>query len=126
VILLPLLAIILGIFLGRVLQAPLPGEAAGYAGLVVLAGLDALLGGLRGAAENRYSSSVLLTGLVVNGALACFLAWLGERIGLNLYLVSAFVLGWRIFTNASLLRRHALGAWREGRSRKGRRPDGGA
>ncbi len=125
-ILLPILAILLGILLGRMFQAPLPAEAAGYVGLVVLAGLDALLGGLRGATEGRFSSSILLSGLVINGLIACALAWMGERIGLNLYLVSAFVLGWRIFTNASLLRRHALSTWRDEQARKRARKEGEA
>jgi len=46
------------------------------------------------------------------------LAWLGDRIGIDLFLAVALVLGARIFTNLSLIRRYLLTKWQDAKERK--------
>ena len=46
------------------------------------------------------------------------MAWLGDKIYINLFLAVALVLGARIFTNLSLIRRFLLSKAQDARERK--------
>src|SRR5438477_11163682 len=89
-----------------------------YLAVGCLAGLDTVLGGVRSGLEGKFHTDVFLTGFVSNIVIAFFLAWLGDRIGVNLSLAVALVLGARIFTNLSLIRRFLLTKWQDARERK--------
>jgi small basic protein len=49
-----------------------------------------------------------LSGFVVNTILAAALAYLGDQIGVDLFLAAVVVLGGRVFLNLSLIRRYWL------------------
>jgi small basic protein len=83
-----------------------PLVAGQYLSLAALAGLDSLIGGVRGATEGKFKNNVFVSGFVVNTLLAVFLAYLGERLGQDLALAAVVALGGRIFLNLSLIRRH--------------------
>lgn len=86
---------------------PLP--VAEYLSLAVLAGLDSVFGGIRAGVERRFRSDVFLSGFLVNMVLAVALVYLGSVIGVSdLYLAAVVTLGWRIFTNLSVIRRDWL------------------
>ncbi len=104
----PLIAIALGALLALVLNVRLGGAAGQYLAVACLAGLDTVLGGLRSAYESKFQTDVFLSGFFANVLIAFFIAWLGDQIGINLYLVVALVMGMRIFNNLSLLRRYLL------------------
>ncbi len=89
-----------------------------YLAVGCLAGLDTVLGGVRSGLEGKFHTDVFLTGFVSNIVIAFFLAWLGDKIGVNLSLAVALVLGARIFTNLSLIRRFLLTKWQDARERK--------
>ena len=89
-----------------------------YLAVACLAGLDTVLGGVRSGLEGKFHADVFLTGFVSNIIIAFFLAWLGDKIGVNLSLAVALVLGARIFTNLSLIRRFLLTKWQDARERK--------
>lgn len=82
-----------------------------YISLATLAGIDSLIGGLRAATEGKFKSNVFISGFVVNTLLAGFLAYLGERLGQDLALAAVVTLGYRIFVNLSIIRRHLLDTW---------------
>ncbi len=50
--------------------------------------------------------------------IAFFLAWLGDKIYINLTFAVALVLGARIFTNLSLIRRFAITKWQDALERR--------
>ena len=52
-----------------------------YLSLAALAGMDALIGGLRAAGEGKFRGNVFVSGFVFNTLLAAFLAYLGEHWG---------------------------------------------
>ena len=117
--LVPFVALILGVAVGFVSKlGPLPREQGQYFALACLAGLDSIFGGLRGAMEGKFRTDVMLTGFVSNILIAYFLAWLGDQIYINLYIAVALVLGARIFTNLSLIRRLALTKFTDAREKK--------
>jgi small basic protein len=84
-----------------------------YLSLAALAGIDSLIGGVRAGTEGKFKANVFISGFVVNTLLAAFLAYLGERLGQNLALAAVVTLGYRIFVNLSIIRRHWLDTWDE-------------
>jgi len=118
VIFLPLVALFIGIVIGTFFNGQIDPRYSVYFGITCLAGLDTVCGGIRSGLEGKFRNDVFLTGFVSNTLIAYFLAWLGDRIGINLYVAVAFVLGWRLFTNLSLIRRTALTRWQDAQERK--------
>jgi len=119
-ILIPILALIAGIIIGILFRGPVPGIAGTYLAVACIAAIDTICGGIRSGLEGRFHQDIFITGFLSNVVIAFFLAWLGDRIGINLFLVSALILGGRIFTNLSLIRRFLLTRWQEERERKAR------
>lgn len=106
---LPLVALFVGILLALAFRiTPLGGLPGQYLAVACLAGLDTVFGGIRSGLESKFNGIVFLTGFISNTIIAFFLAWLGDRIGIDLYLAVALVLGARIFTNLSLIRRFII------------------
>lgn len=79
-----------------------------YVSIAALAGLDAVIGGLRAVQQNGFKSSVFISGFLVGVALAVALTWFGERIGVEISLAAVFVFVSRIMQNLSIIRRIAL------------------
>lgn len=118
-ILLPIIALLIGIALPRLFQIPaVSGWPASYLAVGCLAGLDSVCGGIRSGLEGKFHNDVFATGFVANTVIAFFLAWLGDRIGINLVLAAVVVLGARVFTNLSLIRRLALSRWQDHQQRR--------
>ena len=95
----------LGVYLS---QYTIPESLASYLSLAALAGLDSICGGIRSGVEGKFQDNILLTGFAINTVLAAALAYLGDRIGVNLHLAAVVLLGGRVFTNLSLIRRYWL------------------
>ncbi|MDQ3880024.1 MAG: small basic family protein [Chloroflexota bacterium] len=105
---LPLLGLVLGVVLGLVLQVNVSPELARYSAVGILAGLDSVLGAVRAELEAHYDNRVFLSGFVTNALVAVALTFVGDRLGIDLYLVALFAFGLRIFQNVALIRRHFL------------------
>jgi small basic protein len=119
VLLIPLLALIVGILIGLKTAFPVGGPVGLYLAVGVIAGIDSVCGGWRSALEGKFQNDVFVTGFVSNVLIAAFLAWLGDHIGLNLFLAASLVMGWRVFNNLSMIRRHLLNRWLDARARRG-------
>jgi len=119
VIALPIFALLIGVVLAFILKVPaIPGKEGLYLSIAALAGLDTVCGGIRSGIEDKFRNEVFITGFIGNVLIAWFLAWFGDQIYLNLYLAVALVLGARIFTNLSLIRRSLLTKWQDAQERK--------
>jgi len=57
-----------------------------------VAGLDTVLGGVRSGLEGEFHTDIFVTGFISNIIIAFFLAYLGDKIGVNLSLAVALVL----------------------------------
>lgn len=115
---LPLFGLLVGIIVGSVFSFTVPVIYAQYLSVAVLAALDSLLGGIKGALENSFDGLVLISGLVVNALLAAALAYLGDRMGLDLYMAAVFVFGFRLFSNLSFIRRDLITRYRNYKAKK--------
>lgn len=100
-------------------QYTIPPGFAPYVSLAALAGLDSICGGIRAGLEGKFHDDIFLTGFVMNTLLAAALAYLGDRIGVDLFLAAVVLLGGRVFLNLSLIRRYGLNQWQAARKRDG-------
>ena len=106
--LLPLAGLLVGVLLGLVLNVNVGFELSRYSAVAILAALDSVLGAVRADLEGVYDNRVFVSGFVVNAAVAVLLTFVGDRLGLDLYLVALITFGLRIFQNVALIRRHFL------------------
>jgi small basic protein len=107
-VLLPLAGLLAGVLLGLALGVRVDIELARYTGVAILAAIDSALGAYRAELEGAYDNRVFVSGLLINTAAGLALVFMGDRLGLELYLVVAIVFGIRIFQNLALIRRHFI------------------
>ena len=74
----------------------------------ILAALDSVLGAVRAELDGVYDNRIFISGFLVNAIIAVALTFIGDRLGLDLYLVALITFGLRIFNNVALIRRHFL------------------
>ncbi len=109
---LPLIGLALGVFLGLKTAIEVPAGYANYTAIAVLAGLDTVFGGIRAGLEDHFDNLVYVTGFFSNALLAAGLAFVGDRLGVNMYSAALFAFGFRIFQNLGIIRHHLLDRWR--------------
>jgi small basic protein len=105
---LPLVGLALGIALGLVLNVEVSPDLARYSAVAILAGLDSVLGAIRAELDAHYDNRIFISGFITNTLVAVALTFVGDRLGIDLYLVALFAFGLRIFQNVALIRRHFL------------------
>ena len=103
-------------------QVAVPAGMASYLSLAALAGLDSICGGVRSGLEGKFHDDIFLTGFLMNTLLSAALAYLGDRIGVDLFLAAVVMLGGRVFLNLSLIRRYWLTNRQMNRRRDGATP----
>ena len=101
--------LLLGLILGVYCPFRVPPEYARLLAVAVMAGMDAVLGGVRASLEGNYDTQVFISGFFINGILAAFLCYAGNLIGIDLYLVAVLIFGMRIFQNLGIIRRLYMG-----------------
>jgi len=104
-IVLPLFALLIGFFIVFKLNVALPVGYADYVTLIILASLDAIAGGVRARLEGTFDDAIFVTGAIFNSLAAVALAYIGDRMGMSLYLAPMVALGVRIFYNLGRIRR---------------------
>ncbi len=115
-LILPIIGLILGAYLGSEITFQLPAIYVKYMSIAVLASLDSVFGGIRGVMEDNFDGTILLTGFFTNALLAALLAYLGDRLGVDLYYAAVFAFGVRLFQNLAVIRHHALTKYRKKRA----------
>lgn len=101
-------SILLGILIGYFLPVSIPAEYSIYVAVVLLAAVDAAAGGINARIHHRFRGSLFISGALGNGLIAVFITYLGERIGISLYLAAVVVFGTRLFQNFGEIRRELL------------------
>jgi small basic protein len=107
-VLLPVAGLLVGVLLGLALQVNVGFEFARYTAVAILAAFDSVLGAVRAELDGVYDNRIFISGFIVNAAVAVLLTFVGDRLGLDLYLVALIAFGLRIFQNVALIRRHFL------------------
>lgn len=101
---LPLIALVVG-FLAAYRYAPtMPPGWGDFVAIAILAGFDALVGGVRARLEQRFDEGVFVSGFFANMLVATLLAYFGDKLGVDLYLAVVVALGIRVFNNIGRIR----------------------
>lgn len=116
--LLPLIGLIVGALMGSTITFQVPAIYVKYMSIAVLASLDSVFGGVRAVLEEKFDGTILLTGFFTNALMAALLAYLGDRLGVDLYYAAVFAFGVRLFQNLAAIRHSIL---TKHRARKGLR-----
>jgi small basic protein len=99
VIAIPFAALVLGFLIVYSLLPPIPSRWADYVAIAIVAGIDAFAGAGRNWLERRFDEAIFISGFFVNMVLAALLAYVGDKLGVDLYLAVVVALGIRIFNN---------------------------
>ena len=100
---LELIGLVAGLLIGAFFPWTIPAQWSLYVAAGLLAALDSALGGFPARVMG-----VFLSGTIGNAAIAVFLTWLGQKLGLPLYLAAVLVFGTRMFQNFAEIRRELL------------------
>lgn len=104
----PLLGLVLGIFLGQLLTVEIPIDYVKYTAIAILAAMDAVFGGIRAQLEAKFDIKWFISSFFTNTALAGVLAYLGDLLGVDIYLGAVVAFSIRLFTNLSFIRGELL------------------
>ena len=104
-----IVGLILGALVALLLRPTVPPEYTRYLVVVVIAALDASLGGVRAWLEESFIERVFVVSFVVNAIAAAAIVLIGDRLGADLVTALAVVFGIRIFGNLTRIRKRVLG-----------------
>jgi len=103
-----LAGLLLGILFGLNVPWKIPPIFARYLAVSLLAGIDTALGGFRASLEGEFSTLIFVTGFLGNVVLAAGMVYLGDVLGIEIYLAAVVALGVRVFNNLGVIRRHYI------------------
>ncbi|HKD97294.1 MAG TPA: small basic family protein [Micromonosporaceae bacterium] len=106
------LAMIVGIALGVILEPTVPVALQPYLPIAVVAALDAVFGGIRARLDGIFDDKQFVISFVSNVLVAALIVYLGDQLGVGGQLSTGVVvvLGVRIFGNVAAIRRHLFRA----------------
>ncbi|TYQ13140.1 UNVERIFIED_CONTAM: small basic protein [Acetivibrio alkalicellulosi] len=104
----PLFGLIIGIILGIFIPYDIPPEYSSYVAIAILAALDSVFGGIVSTLQKKFDMKVFLSGFFGNALLAAGLAYIGDKLGIEIYLAAVFAFGNRLFLNFAIIRRFLL------------------
>ncbi|RKD34304.1 small basic family protein [Thermohalobacter berrensis] len=100
-----IIGIAIGIVVGLYLPITYSTNYSLYMSVAILACMDSVFGGVRASLENKFNTSIFISGFFGNAILAAFLAYIGDRLGVPLYYAAIFAFGSRLFQNFAIIRR---------------------
>ncbi|MEQ8153538.1 MAG: DUF1290 domain-containing protein [Clostridiaceae bacterium] len=104
----PFLGLLIGIIVGITTQINIPDKFSPYMSVAILACLDSVFGAIRASLSKNFQADVFISGFFGNAALAAALAYLGDKLGIPIYIAAVIVFGGRVFDNFAIIRRLLL------------------
>lgn len=106
---LPLLGFIIGIIIGGFfIQYNIPPQYSKYVAVAILASLDSVFGAIAANVQKKFDLKIFLSGFFGNALLAAALVYIGEQLGLDIYVAAIFTFVYRMFLNFAIIRRFLL------------------
>jgi small basic protein len=106
--LIAVIGLLIGIILGFVLDVNISDKLSPYMSVAILACLDSVFGAVRGNLSKNFQPDIFISGFFGNALLAAALAYLGDKLGIPIYMAAVIVFGGRIFDNFAIIRRLLL------------------
>ena len=105
----PILGLIIGIFIGVFfIPINIPQQYSNYVAVAILAALDSVFGGISATLQGKFDMKIFISGFFGNALLAAALAYIGDQLGIQIYLAAIFAFGNRLFLNFAIIRRYIL------------------
>lgn len=108
-----IVGLIIGVGIGIFFPYNVPLAYSNYMAVAILACLDSVLGGIAAFMQGKFEMKVFVTGFFGNALLAAGLAYLGDKLGADLYLAAVFAFGNRMFINFAIIRRYLLNKYQK-------------
>lgn len=102
------IGLLIGIILGFALDVNISDKLSPYMSVAILACLDSVFGAIRGNLSKNFQPDIFISGFFGNALLAAGLAYLGDKLGIPIYIAAVIVFGGRIFDNFAIIRRLLL------------------
>lgn len=104
------LGLLVGVFIGLIFPQEFypPYAFSKYISVSFLAGIDSVLGAVRAGIEKKFNLGIFLSGFFANALLAAILTWVGDQLGVDLYLAAVVTFGVRVFDNLAYIRRDII------------------
>lgn len=99
------IGLLVGVLSGLLFDINLPDKFSPYMSVAILACLDSVFGALRANLLKNFKSDIFISGFFGNALLAAALAYLGDKLGIPIYIAAVIVFGGRIFDNFAVIRR---------------------
>ena len=116
-----ILAIVIGCILGVILGINAPTISyiySDYLAISIVAALDSVFGGITATLKNNFDFKIFVTGFFGNAILSILLAFLGNKLNVDIYLAAIVVFVGRMFNNLTIIRRFYLEKWTQMRIKK--------
>ena len=97
-----------GILLGMICPLDIPVAYSRLFSVALIAALDSVFGGIRADMDGKFDNTIFRSGFVVNALLVAVLVYLGDQLGMDLYMVALIAFGLRVFQNLAIIRRYML------------------
>lgn len=102
----------IGIILGFVFDVNIPEGFSSYMSIAILACLDSVFGAIRANLSKNFRADIFVSVFFGNALLAASLTYLGDKLGIPIYIAAVIVFGGRIFENFAIIRRLIIENWR--------------
>ena len=99
------IGLLIGVLLGLTLHVNIPETLSSYISVAILACLDSVFGAIRASLSKNFKADIFISGFFGNAILAAALAYLGDKLGIPMYIAAVIVFGSRIFDNFAVIRR---------------------
>lgn len=99
------IGILVGVILGIIVDVNIPERLSPYMSVAILACLDSVFGAMRANLSKNFQANIFISGFFGNAILAAALAYLGDKLGIPIYIAAVIVFGGRIFDNFAIIRR---------------------
>lgn len=99
------IGLLVGVILGVVFDVNIPNSLSPYMPVAILACLDSVFGAIRANVSKNFQADIFISGFFGNALLAVGLTYLGDKIGIPIYIAAVIVFGGRIFDNFAITRR---------------------
>ena len=105
----PIIGLLIGALLALLLHPSVPQSLSRYLAIVVIAAIDASLGGVRSSMERTFNDRIFVIAFATNALAGAGLVWIGDQVGVDLTTAIVVVFGIRIFQNIAAIRRRLFG-----------------
>ena len=103
-----IIGLVLGVAIGIFIPFNFSSEYSLYIAVGILAALDSIFGGITGILQKHFNNLIFVTGFFGNAIIAGLLAFIGDKLGVPIYIAAVIVFGGRIFQNFAIIRRHFI------------------